>query len=431
LVIVALGACGRLGFDSIEVDGSTGSDATSDAAPASCPGGELLCLDPSFNGGGGVSVHHEDNSTFGYQGVAVQPDGKIVVAGQVFTANDQHAAVFRFNEDGTTDTSFAGGHFELPVSLGSTTSVMLVPDGSIVGVGTAGGVGLIFWVEADGTSRTSFGVNGATSSNLGTDDSVTFNGIARDPATGDVFVGGQGHVNTGGFDIVYGRVTPQGDFVSSFTTTHQALALDQFGSLLGIDATGKIDLVGQSFNGADFDGLIQHVDPGTGAETEWADFTDARLPGDFRYLSGVHLPDGSIVATGNIGPSGGPYNVGITKLGPSSGNMLPPDMSFGTAGLTTLSYGVSDESRSIVRLADGRFLVGVRVNTADGLQHSTIVLVDPNGAELASISPAFTPDIVDNGVLWLTVDAQGRVVVLGDVGGTIGPEVYLSRLIVP
>ena len=70
--------------------------------------------------------------------VAVQPDGKIVVAGDIFPDS---AFVARFNTDGTPDTSFqGGGTFVFANSaLGSDfiENVTLANDGGIVAIGSS------------------------------------------------------------------------------------------------------------------------------------------------------------------------------------------------------------------------------------------------------------------------------------------------------
>ena len=86
-------------------------------------------LDATF-GAGGVAF---SRSPYGARAVAVQPDGRIVVAGLYFH-------VTRFNAGGTLDPGFgSGGHVQVPFGdQGSEANAILVqPDGRIV---VAGGV---------------------------------------------------------------------------------------------------------------------------------------------------------------------------------------------------------------------------------------------------------------------------------------------------
>ena len=91
-------------------------------------------LDTSFSCDGKQVTDFAGNTEVG-NGVAVQSDGRIVVAGSSFsqgTAND--FAVARYNTDGSLDTGFSGDGKQT-VSFGATdiaTDLVIQPDGSIV-----------------------------------------------------------------------------------------------------------------------------------------------------------------------------------------------------------------------------------------------------------------------------------------------------------
>src|SRR5436309_372857 len=64
--------------------------------------------DPTFGAGGLVTTNF--SYVGGNNGVAVQADGKIVVAG-ISPAPTSDFSIARFNPDGTLDTSFGSGGF--------------------------------------------------------------------------------------------------------------------------------------------------------------------------------------------------------------------------------------------------------------------------------------------------------------------------------
>jgi len=103
-------------------------------------------LDASFNHDGIVSTYWGTNDLVG-SGVAVQPDGKIVVAGTMTltdTPTPQTAfVVFRYNGDSTLDRTFHGGGVTTDVGPGGyAAGVALQADGKIVVAGdTRGGFG--------------------------------------------------------------------------------------------------------------------------------------------------------------------------------------------------------------------------------------------------------------------------------------------------
>jgi uncharacterized delta-60 repeat protein len=96
-------------------------------------------LDASFGGGDGIvttPVGLLEDEIFS---VTVQPDGKIVVAGYVSNGSDWDFAVVRYNADGSLDASFGGGDGIVTTPIGSSfdqgLSVTVQPDGKIVAAG--------------------------------------------------------------------------------------------------------------------------------------------------------------------------------------------------------------------------------------------------------------------------------------------------------
>jgi uncharacterized delta-60 repeat protein len=117
-------------------------------------------LDPTFNNGGLL------NTQFSPSLVAVQSDGKIVVAGEVVTV--QHLSpgpmvepvLARFNPDGSPDATFAGGEevigetqFSLVPSL---SALVLQGDGKIVVAGSFGTANAVRRFNPDGSPDATF-----------------------------------------------------------------------------------------------------------------------------------------------------------------------------------------------------------------------------------------------------------------------------------
>lgn len=96
-------------------------------------------LDTSFGGGDGiVTTPVGGGYDYGYS-VVTQPDGKIIVAGfAAFSGTSYDFALTRYNVDGTLDTSFgSGGIVTTPVGIINdfAHSVVIQPDGKIVVAG--------------------------------------------------------------------------------------------------------------------------------------------------------------------------------------------------------------------------------------------------------------------------------------------------------
>ncbi len=111
-------------------------------------------LDPSFAGDGIVTTNL---GARGYgNSVAIQSDGKIVVAG----TSNENLYVVRYNADGSLDTSFGGGDGIVTMDLGGDeygNSVAIQSDGKIVVVGTADGNFCVLRYTADGILDPRFG----------------------------------------------------------------------------------------------------------------------------------------------------------------------------------------------------------------------------------------------------------------------------------
>jgi uncharacterized delta-60 repeat protein len=120
-------------------------------------------LDPSFNNTGVVTttiVHGGAVTSLG-RSVAIQPDGKIVVAGQCFDA-DARFCLARYRSDGALDTSFNGGTL-VSSPKGFAQSVVVQPDHKIVVAGfCSGGVTNIDFCLArfDGGSACTLDIDG-------------------------------------------------------------------------------------------------------------------------------------------------------------------------------------------------------------------------------------------------------------------------------
>ncbi|MGF1471252.1 MAG: hypothetical protein ACFB50_05840 [Rubrobacteraceae bacterium] len=102
-------------------------------------------LDPTFNPSGNppgtVTTDVGGNGTSFAEGVAIQPDGKVVAAGSAGTDSGDEFAVARYNADGTLDPSF-GTNGTVTTDVGGNDSsfanaVALQPDGKIVAAGRA------------------------------------------------------------------------------------------------------------------------------------------------------------------------------------------------------------------------------------------------------------------------------------------------------
>jgi len=123
-------------------------------------------IDPSFGDGGRVMTSFGNYDQAAYA-VLIQPDGKIVAAGYAYIFTGRRWTLARYNPDGSLDTSFGdGGRVLIPSSAveGDVYSLALQPDGKIVAAGEDTSGYWAAWAVArllpDGSLDPSFGDGG-------------------------------------------------------------------------------------------------------------------------------------------------------------------------------------------------------------------------------------------------------------------------------
>ena len=284
-------------------------------------------LDAGFGSAGTVTTDIATGSDEAH-GVAIQPDGKIVVVGQAVvgrTANNLFNfdfALARYNADGSLDTGFGvGGKIttDFNVLTDQAFAVAIQGDGKIVVVGSATrpvttGSDVDFAVaryNANGTLDMGFGSGGKLTTDIAGGIDIAHNVVVLQPS-GAILVSGAG--------------TRAGDA----SLDHAGLArYDTNGVLDGsFGSGGKLTLVGKRVD----EGLV--------------------LQGDGKILLAGSVSIGIFPARSS--------QFAVMRLLANGG----PDNSFGTAGLVTTPFSTLDDFGRVVALqADGRILVaGQRSN---------------------------------------------------------------------
>ncbi len=147
--------------------------------------------------------------------LAVQPDGKILAGGRVavwgVSSDPNDAAIFRFNSDGTPDTTFGnGGYLLTGLDAGP---LALQSDGKIVAAGlihqTNGTSVLgVRRFNANGSPDLGFGTSGMVTAALGIDFTTAIRSMGIEPGGRIVVAGGNL------FDVA--AFTPQGQLDTTF-----------------------------------------------------------------------------------------------------------------------------------------------------------------------------------------------------------------------
>jgi uncharacterized delta-60 repeat protein len=220
-------------------------------------------LDASFGTGGivttGFGVSAEATSA------AVQADGKIVAAGFANLDGAHDFALVRYNSNGTLDASFGTGgkvttaFLSQGFSEAQANSVAVQPDGRIVAAGNAMVGGAFDFALArynsNGTLDASFGTGGRVTTDFaGANDQAE--SVAVQPDGRIIAAGAAGLFINRGFDFALARYNSNGTLDTSFGTSGK-VTTDFAGandvpsepSAIALQGDGKIVVVGQTFVG--------------------------------------------------------------------------------------------------------------------------------------------------------------------------------------
>ena len=330
-------------------------------APAQAAPGDL---DPTFTGDG-LEATSFGKEAFG-SGVALQTDGKIVVAGTAFytvcediwCSSPSEFALARYNADGTPDTSFSGDGRETTDFGGQdfgAYDVALQSDGKIVAVGhTGGGDFALARYNATGTLDTSFSGDGKQITDFGDPHYGTDFGaydVALQPDGKIVAVG-----RTGDGDFALARYNDtDGSLDASFSGDgKQTTDLDglDHGRAVAILA-GKIVVAGTSLHGADGNFALARYNPDGSLDSTFSD--DGREITDFGERHDAEAvaiqADGKIVVAGTSDSDDG--NFALARYN-DDGTLDP---SFSGDGWQTTDFGDRDYGHSMALGADGRIVV--------------------------------------------------------------------------
>ena len=300
--------------------------------------------------------------------VAVQTDGKIVVAGSANSADfDDDLALARFNADGTFDTSFGNGG--IAADDGSFNGndkghgIGLQADGKIVVVGwtdqgSEGGDGVIGRFNGDGTPDTSFGGgDGRAVLSLGPHFSAS--AVAIQP-NGKIVVGG-----VVGWQFGLVRLQSGGPLDDSFSGDGKVrtdLGANGRARDVAVQSDGKIVVAGSA--AGDF-ALARYTRRGRLDATFSHDGkkrTD--FNGGYDEARGVVLEsNGRIVVAGSSAPPGHAFdaNFGLARYR-ASGEL---DLTFSRNGKQRTRFGSNhqDHANDVALQADGRIVVAGRITT--------------------------------------------------------------------
>jgi uncharacterized delta-60 repeat protein len=183
--------------------------------------------------------------------VIIQPDGKILGIGSGdVSSNNPLLAMVRLNSNGSFDTSFDGdGRVtrQLPALLDETSSIDLQKDGKIVVGGSNNENITAYRYNSNGSLDTTFGTNGLATTDL---NNLSYGSDIKVQTNGKIVVGGRVSTGNGATrdDFALVRLNSNGGLDSGFGNSGKVITPitaeeDQLANL-AIQSDGKIMVVG-------------------------------------------------------------------------------------------------------------------------------------------------------------------------------------------
>jgi uncharacterized delta-60 repeat protein len=393
-------------------------------------------LDATF-GGDGIVLTDFGSFDDAATAVAIQPDGKVVVAGYSLVGAGYDFAIARYNVDGSLDTSFSGDglqttNFGFP--LDRALDVVIQPDGRIVVVGhnsnTTNANFLLARYLPDGELDASFynlpfrspgkistDFNGAEDSV----DAVALQWHADDwkiVAAGSAFDAGEfqfglaRYHSNGTLDTTFGSGGRQTTDIGPGHDSGRDMVILPDGSILVGGKAGNAD--GGNFGLARYDRngiLLWRRSQPIGGLTD--DALAMTLQRDNNILK--------VILAGRA-HNGTNDDIALARFDTELGVL---DTTFGTGGIWIHNLGADDQALAVMAQPDGKIVVGGY--STDGT--FVVVRLDADGA----LDPSFAGDgisqIVTGGpgfsaAAGLALTADGKIIAVGNGENTAGNPAF-------
>ncbi len=359
----------------------------------------------------------------------VQPDGRLIAAGSAGGSGDPALAVTRWTANGELDASFGSGGVVITSFSGVNDvarAVALQPHGRVVVAGGSANAFALARYLASGALDESFGVGGVVITNVG--GTAQANALVVQP-DGKLVAAGVTDDGTGGrFALV--RYMPNGALDATFGSggaVTTAPGSDDAAMALVLEPNGKLVAAGVTRRGgASNFALVRYLPDGTldaGFGPGGVVTTD--LSGDDAATHLVLEPDGKLVAAG-VSRRGGAGNFALVRYD-GDGAL---DGTFGAGGATITDFGGDDVANGLLLTPAGD-VVAVGSTSAGGgesfalAQYTAAGILDDAFGNGGTVTTNFSAghDQANAGA----TQANGNIVVAGQSGTELALARYIGK----
>ena len=323
-------------------------------------------------------------------GMAIQNDGKIVVAGTSNDGINSEFAIARYNTNGSLDNTF-GIDGKITTSFGSQAEAFCMAiqsDGKIVAAGYMYNDSTWEFAVArynvDGSLDSTFDGDGKLTTAISTvDDEINAIAIQSD---GKIIVAGysnaSGDINAYEPDLAVVRYNTDGSLDSTFNGNGiliTSLGFYDVAYSVAIQTNGKIVLAGTHANGSNYEFLVvrYNIDGSLDNTFNGDGIITTPISSSYDVIHSIAIQnDGKIVASGVSG-NGSTYDFSLARYN-TDGSL---DSTFNDDGKLITAIGTSlDVPTSIVIGSDGKIVVAAGVTDYNNNRDIALVSYNSNGS---------------------------------------------------
>jgi uncharacterized delta-60 repeat protein len=395
-------------------------------------------LDPTFGSGGTVITSFAQGTQNSAQALVIQPDGKIIAAGSSGRPNDLNIGWFnlaRYNANGALDPTF-GNNGQVQTKFGArvnANALALQPDGKVLVAGmmesgTTNAFEIVRY-NSDGSLDKTFGNKGMVTTvftqggaQLWSLDLETVNGVPKIVAAGDVGTAAQAYFALARYDLSGSLDTSFGS--SGKVVTNISASNLELNTVLAsvVQGDSKIVVAGGTLptaNGNDEFALARFNTDGRLDATFGSGGVVLTSVGNYAIARAVALQsNGDIVAGGESNSFDGVFT--LARYNPNGAL----DTSFGSGGIvrTQINGPYSDVLNGLaVQPTDGKIIaVGSESGLSALARYNVDGSLDVTFGSGGIVAPAF-----GQGDTAVALQSDGKIVTTAVNSGTFGVARYL------
>lgn len=348
-------------------------------------------LDPAFGSQGKVVGRFGSEVGSFARGVAIQRDGKIVVAGYTTLGGKYAFALARYNRDGSSDTTFGTAGVVTTIfgnEQDEALGVAIQPDGKIVAVGYTSIGGTHHFALArysdNGRQDRTFGSNGTVVTVVNTMQRGELRGVVIQAADGKIVVAGAADSEIYHYTGVVARYLPDGSLDALFGEGGLAFTDEGQYDTVFMQSDGKIVAAGlTAFMGGGTGVLAMMTRVGTDGTVDTGFGYNGVLTVSLSHSTSLNcfydadegVGDTIMAAGMNEWKWSDTHDFGLARFDRNG----QPDMSFGNAGFVLTDFPVNgdDVAYGMVTQADGKVVLAGYSNGSIALARYLVDTTNP------------------------------------------------------